>query len=271
MEKLQSLWQPDLAEAMLELTPSCCCQIIVVLCPWRWPSMWAVCKARKQELAKWSHAPGKRNQPLWCRHWPCFVHCSEKTLDYFPWAKDLPNLLSLASLMWQGINIVSSVMQWKDTLVTHPGTRCEYVSSWAPLNRLCSALGFSQLPATGLGSGMAATAPSANAGGTEHSGDTHSTEEMGQDLPSRKDRKGHRAQPFPASCSRRHRPRLSLHEEQSPLDGNHTSRMAKIPAKLLRFSSLEQWVEHILVLVSWAHWCLGLLIFAVSCSAIIVQ
>lgn len=31
----------------------------------------------------------------------------------------------------------------------------------------------------------------------------------------------------------------SLHEKQSPLDGNHRSRMAKIPAELPRFSSPE--------------------------------
>ena len=122
-------------------------------------------------------------------------------------------------------------------MVTHPGTRGERVSSWAPLKRPCSALGLSRLTAMELGSGMAATAPSANAGGTEHSRDTaqrrwdriYHPAKAGKDT----------AQPFPASCSGRHRPRLSLHEEQSPLDGNHRSRMAKIPAKLLWFSSLE--------------------------------
>lgn len=89
-EKLQSCRQPDLAEAMLELTPSCCCQARVVLCLWRQPSTWTVCKVRKQELAKRSCAPGECNQPPWYRHWPCFVHCSENALDYLPLRKRFP-------------------------------------------------------------------------------------------------------------------------------------------------------------------------------------
>lgn len=115
VEKLQSHRQPDLAEAMLELTPSCCCQARVVLRLWRQPSTRTVCKVRKQELAKWSCAPRECNQPPWCRHWPCFVHCSENALDYLPLSKRFPpcppNLVSLASLMWQGINTMSLVMQ----------------------------------------------------------------------------------------------------------------------------------------------------------------
>ena len=57
--------------------------------------------------------------------------------------------------------------------------------SCTPLHRPCCAPGLGQLPATGLGIGMAATAPATNAGGAEQGG-THSTEEMGQDLPASK-------------------------------------------------------------------------------------
>lgn len=85
----------------------------------------------------------------------------------------------------------------------HPGTRGECVSSWASLNRPYCALGLSPLPAMVLGSEMAATAPAADAGGTEQGG-THSTEEMGQDLSFSNCIKDHRAQPFSARCSRRH-------------------------------------------------------------------
>lgn len=73
-------------------------------------------------------------------------------------------------------------------MVTHPGARGERVSSWAPLNRPCSALGLRWFPATELGSGMAATAPSANAGGAEHRRDTHRGDGIGSTVQQRQER-----------------------------------------------------------------------------------
>lgn len=123
-------------------------------------------------------------------------------------------------------------------MVTRSGARGERVSSWAPLNRPCSALGLSRFPATELGSGMAATAPSANAGGAEHRRDTHRGGGIGPTIQQRQERTQGTA--APSKLLQKAPTRLSLREEQSPLDGNHRSRMAKVPAQLLWSSSLEK-------------------------------
>lgn len=178
--------------------PSCCCQTGVVIYLWRQPFTWAGCKAKKQDLANWSSCASEECIWSWYRHWTCFLHCFENTQDHL-----CEQETSWTCRMWQCL--------WP----CNDRTPCSYilvqgVGVSLPLKRPHCALGLSWLLATGLGNGMAARAPAANAGGTEQGG-TENTEEMEQDLAYSKCRKGHGNSHFQKDASRRHRPRLSFH------------------------------------------------------------